>query len=705
MEISMFSNFYRNEGKSPLLDILSDIRNGRYAGIVNKLREALRQGDTEKAEKLKKSLPAFTLSATYNGRRIESNISHYNGMVILDIDNLQEEQVETLKAGAAAIPYTLFCFGSPGAKGLKIGVIPAVNHPLTVANHRNTFLQVQQYYEKQLGVPIDPSGKDIGRLCFVSYDPLIYINPKLKLGIDKLKVDKGQLTMKNIKKELSTNNCQLSTVTCQLKSQLHKARKQTTRKMKYQEGNRNNYLYLFANNCNRLGVPSHEKTDYCRRHFTDMGEEEVRSIVNSAYTHSAEYNTAEMKQEEKGERCSRMISNMKKWLNKHFKFRYNIVTTRVEYRSKGNKEPFRPMNDVKENTLWSDLQEEGISCKQSDLHALLTSEFSKAYDPFVSYFNDLPAWDGTTDYIARLADTVQTTNQLLWHECFRKWLVAAVACAIDEEVVNHTVLVLSSEQGLGKTKWCTNLVPPELSGYRHSGIPNIRTKDAAFTLTECFLINLDEMEGFSARELSQLKEMVTKGFLHERRFYGKNAENHIRRASLTGSINNSQILTDLTGTRRFLCFEAKAIDYLTPVDYKNVYAQALALYKNGFRYWFNAADIARINQNNEYFRVRTPEEELFYTYFRKPAEEEPEGNILYLSASEIMQVLCLKTFIQVTKQGTNTLSMVLKKGGFTQERNQNKRVFAVVRYTDEEVEAGRKKIKSSDNEPSDESAA
>jgi predicted P-loop ATPase len=72
------------------------------------------------------------------------------------------------------------------------------------------------------------------------------------------------------------------------------------------------------------------------------------------------------------------------------------------------------------------------------------------YDPFEDYFNNLPDNVDETDYIELLADTITTTKQDLWRECFKKWFVAMVACVLDEKQVNQTVIVFSGKQGLGK---------------------------------------------------------------------------------------------------------------------------------------------------------------------------------------------------------------------------------------------------------------
>jgi hypothetical protein len=71
---------------------------------------------------------------------------------------------------AAASPYTLAAFVSPSGDGLKVICRPRTRFPLTIENHLKAFNLCADYYELLLGVKADRSGKDVGRLCFVSFD-------------------------------------------------------------------------------------------------------------------------------------------------------------------------------------------------------------------------------------------------------------------------------------------------------------------------------------------------------------------------------------------------------------------------------------------------------------------------------------------------------------------------------------------------------
>ena len=79
-----------------------------------------------------------------------------------------------------------------------------------------------------------------------------------------------------------------------------------------------------------------------------------------------------------------------------------------------------------------------------------------------------------------------------------------------------------------------------------------------------------------------------------------------------------------TGSRRFLPFEVLSIDIekAKRISMDNVYAEAKALLKSGFRYWFDDDEIAELYRESEDFQVQTAEMELLLRCFEKPTEDE-----------------------------------------------------------------------------------
>ena len=140
----------------------------------NKLRhqvEAIRNEDDPGLKKaMKGNLPAVTFAGVFSKRNKE-NCTNYNGLVVLDFDNLDD--VEFTKEQATELQFTHLAFISPSGTGLK--VVGQTGNTVQ-ADHAPVWQQVADYYANQLGVEVDQSGKDICRLCYLSHDPQAHFN-------------------------------------------------------------------------------------------------------------------------------------------------------------------------------------------------------------------------------------------------------------------------------------------------------------------------------------------------------------------------------------------------------------------------------------------------------------------------------------------------------------------------------------------------
>lgn len=329
-----------------------------------------------------------------------------------------------------------------------------------------------------------------------------------------------------------------------------------------------------------------------------------------------------------------VLIQIEMYLRSKYRFRYNLVSNKVEFGRIVDKD-FRDMRDYDYNSLLRELKLSDLSCSISSLRQILASDFVMPYDPYQAFVKNLPDWDGQ-DHIGELAATVRTTNPDFWAICLRKWLVAMVISWIKPDIVNHTALILCGPQGCGKTTWLKALIPDVLSNYIFTGKVNVRDKDSQIKLSECCLIIMDELENMR-RDTDALKELITKSCIYVRRAYAFVHENYTRRASFAGSTNNYDLLPDMTGNRRFLCFVAENIDNNHDVNMEQVYAQAIALLVGGFQYWFDKDEMAVLERNNEAFRAVCVEEEQL-TSFYEPCNEGDAG-VLFMKTTDILKSL------------------------------------------------------------------
>ena len=152
-------------------------------------------------------------------------------------------------------------------------------------------------------------------------------------------------------------------------------------------------------------------------------------------------------------------------------------------------------------------------------------------------------------------------------------------------------------------------------------------------------------------------------------------------ASFCGTGNNPRFLTDLTDNRRWLPFMVRDIDspWTHPMPYTEMYAQAYALYREGFRYWFDADDNAELARHNRQFEEPCMEEELIATYLRVPYGDEVGE---FLTATRIIELVggSVKRPLSPKK-----VAFAMNRLGFEARRIRNVRGWNVVILTGNDI--------------------
>ena len=279
--------------------------------------------------------------------------------------------------------------------------------------------------------------------------------------------------------------------------------------------------------------------------------------------------------------------------------------------------------------------------------------------------NQLPAApeeNNSTPSCTTLHNTTPSADAL-WRICFKKWFVAMVASWMNDEVVNHQVLVLIGRQGIYKTTWLEHLIPPHLRAYACKLANSAElNKDDRLRIAEFGLISLDEIDSMNTRELNQLKSVITATDVNERAAYGYTKERRIRLASFCASGNRRDFLTDITGNRRWLPFEVESIQnpFFTTLPYERMYAQAWALANDPtFCYWFELDEIEVLEEHNKHFRDESNEEQLLPILFDVPAEGKGE----FMTTAQISERLV--TYGNIKKpMALSRLGMVLGTVGY-----------------------------------------
>jgi hypothetical protein len=148
------------EGNPTLLDVLSDIKSGKWSKETQLCREDITKKD---------KLPCFTPTGIFNHRSIKG-MESYNGIICLDIDGVANP--EDLKERCKNLHWVKAAFVTPSGRGLKV----IVQTQATTETYKQTEELVAEAFLEATGVARDNRCKDIARIQFVSYDPDTYIN-------------------------------------------------------------------------------------------------------------------------------------------------------------------------------------------------------------------------------------------------------------------------------------------------------------------------------------------------------------------------------------------------------------------------------------------------------------------------------------------------------------------------------------------------
>lgn len=636
-------------------DLVEEIRGGRHLTVTRlyretcaRLAEAEAAGDIASVEELKRrkvslktSQAAFVCSVILEGGRSQQHVRGYSDKAMVDIDDLNGKSLDTLVGRVKADPHTFLAYVTLSGRGLRV-VARVEPVPTDARTFARAWQTVNDYYSRLLGVTVDAQCKNATRMSVLCHDPEVCYRPEAEaLAVEPEAPARPRASRGRPVRAVSAAP--------------------TVRRLVeddgilYAPGSHNAYICRCLYWMNRFGVSEADAEAWALSEFADYdaAEHSVAATVRSCYALTAEHATCRLARYARartskdksgggGSRAPRVsVGQMEDFIGRWCQLRRNLLIHQLEVRlmdGAGEEEPrWQLMTDALENSLWRAMQHEGLDADLFRLRTLLQSDFVPTYHPLRRYLDTLPPWDGTTDYIGRLARMVvcRGTSAAEFDYYFRRWLVGMLAAALDDGVVNHEILVLLGPQGSFKSSFLENLLPPCLRRYYTTKTNSQRlTKDDLFTMTENLLVNFEEIDSMQRPELNQLKAMTTTLYINERPAYGRNKVRLPHVASFCATGNNLQFLTDDTGNRRWLPFEVEHIEnpWTTPIDYEGVYAQAKALLDGGFRYWFQGDEVEALNRRNRRFEAPNPARELILAHYRRPSALE-KGR--YLTASQI----------------------------------------------------------------------
>lgn len=236
--------------------------------------------------------------------------------------------------------------------------------------------------------------------------------------------------------------------------------------------------------------------------------------------------------------------------------------------------------------------------------ALYAVAQSRKYSPIKRYLDSVRSSAG--DAIARiLPDVLGITDATdAQRAMLGRFLISAVARALDPGCKVDTALILVGEQAAKKSTFFETLFG---EWFGDSPIP-IGNKDAPIQMQRVWGYECQELEDLTTRKsVDAVKQyMSTRRDLYRPPF-ARTAVLVPRHTVLCGSCNRPEFLEDSTGDRRFWVLTIPAgwtipVSLLTELRGR-IWAEALADYEAGERWWFDRDEEAVRADENERYRV------------------------------------------------------------------------------------------------------
>ena len=368
------------------------------------------------------------------------------------------------------------------------------------------------------------------------------------------------------------------------------------------------------------------------------------------------------------------LEDLQNFLNANFDFRYNILSDMPECRRK-NTTTYRMIDKRMMNTLSMEAMMNGVDCKDADVKRFLFSERIPTHHPFKDYVSALPEWDGT-DRVTMLASRVSGNG--MWLNGFHIWMLGMVAqwLGYPARCANAVAPILvSTEQGMCKSTFCSMLLPEELRTYYTDKFTINATSGCEQKLSTFGLINMDEFNMYTERMMTILKNLMQMKKVNYRKCFKAYYSDLPRIASFIGTSNEKSLLTDETGSRRFLCMEVEKPIDCSPIDYPQLYAQLKWELEAGKRYWLSKEEELEIQEHNQDFYKQSTEEEVFFKVFRLPKEGEP---FVRMTASSIFDLLQKRYPALMRSANVRQFGKVLCHIGAKKSRSNMGSVYEVV---------------------------
>jgi hypothetical protein len=281
--ITLFKNiretstpFYR-----PIDVVLKRIKEGASKELVKKIRL---EKDKSHRNEIKKDLPAICFSGTFN-KRNDSSLVEHSGLICLDFDGYKKQKLLLGdKESLTKDKYVFAVFISPSGNGLKV----LVKIPEDADNHVNYFNSLEKHFNSTY---FDKTCKNLSRVCYESYDPLLHLNTNSSVWETIEDVEYTEVIAHRDPPTIPiTDENKIVEILI----------KWWEKKYPMVEGQRNQNVYVLAMAFNDYGI-NKSLASYVLNRFesSNFKLSEIKRTIDSAYSHTQNFGTKYYEDEER----------------------------------------------------------------------------------------------------------------------------------------------------------------------------------------------------------------------------------------------------------------------------------------------------------------------------------------------------------------------------------------------------------------------
>ena len=592
------------------------------------------------------ALPYLIFSSLFSRQGVH-DFQKPTGLMLLSIDTGTDgKKTALLRHRAEQVPQTLMAFRGVSGRTLKIVVRCqlAKRQLPTNADEYTDFLshaqqQAANYYEAMIKCKIARGKETLLRGCRMSHDTQLYFNPQAQpltvvgmaggaLADYPLAETDEQGNTSEHTAEYCTEREQADFYTCLKKAQ------ETVGDNNGNPLQAERLIVELAHLCRKSAVPEEsavERTMLYRQYA--VREDIVRKIFHTVYQNEPEGQPwSQMTEKE------RIARKVQEFFERRYELRYNTMKGIEEFRQKGaDYHPWKPLTERDIRRIGHEQMLDSGAAWPIDIENYAHSSLSHDYNPIHEFLAGCGRWDQRHNYIEQMAQRVPCKFPE-WKRLFHRWFLGMVAgwLGCNRDFGNAVVPMLIGSQGVRKTTFCKLLMPHSLREYYIDDIKMNNPDQIERMLARMALVNIDEYNAKTEREQAKIKRLLTERDVQIRRMRSDQYYNTQRMSSFIATTNERQPLTDTTGSRRYLCVAVTGtIDTDTPVNYQQLYAQALWEIDHGEPYYMSREEETVMQEHNQQF-IATSAAEILLTAYYEPA---PRSKQYFVRATDMLNDL------------------------------------------------------------------